>query len=80
MGESPGFSRGECQIELVPDDLITEKLDEARKIMYKIDPTDVVFIATALCFKNAAIWSDDKDFKRQDKVMVRTTGEVLKGD
>lgn len=67
-------------IELVPDNLIESTLKEARDIMLKIDEKDVVFIATALVFENSKIWSDDKDFKKQNRVSVITTAEILKDE
>ena len=61
----------------VLDDRIIEKyLDEAKKTMEKIDSEDVIFIAAALATKSP-IWSDDKHFKKQDKVEVLTTKELI---
>lgn len=65
-------------IELVPDNLLESTLKEAGDIMLKIDEKDVVFIATALVFEDAKIWSDDKDFKKQNRIPVITTPEILK--
>ena len=45
--------------------------------MEKIDPTDTIFIAAALS-KNAAIWSNDKDFQKQNKIDVFTTKDMIK--
>ena len=64
-------------IELVPFNKIKEFILEAKEIMQKIDPNDVVFVATALS-KNAAIWSDDKDFQKQNKIKVFTTKDMIK--
>lgn len=49
---------------------------EASEIMRKIDPDDKIFIATALAF-NAYIWSDDEHFKRQSRIRVLTTKEMI---
>ena len=51
--------------------------DEAKKIMEHIDPEDVTFIATALCQNNAVIWSDDKHFKKQDKIPNLKTCDMI---
>lgn len=67
-------------IELVPDNLLERTLKKAKDIMFKIDEKDAIFVATALVFKNAIIWSDDKDFKKQNRVPVKTTSEILKAE
>jgi predicted nucleic acid-binding protein len=46
--------------------------------MLPIDEKDMVFLATAMALKEAIIWSDDRDFKRQNQVPVKTTQEMLK--
>ena len=65
-------------IELIPQDAIRGKLEEAKEIMQKIDEKDVVFIATALIFDGSSVWTDDKGFKLQNRVPVKTTSEILK--
>jgi predicted nucleic acid-binding protein len=55
---------------------ICDYLTEARAIIGKIDPDDSIFIATALAF-NCPIWSDDKHFKKQNKVKIITTKDML---
>lgn len=65
-------------IELIPQDVIRGKLEEAKEIMQKIDETDIVFIATALMFDGSSVWTDDKGFKLQNRVPVKTTSEILK--
>ncbi len=67
-------------IELVPDNLLESTLREAKDIMLKIDQNDVVFVAAALVFEDAKIRSDDKDFKKQNRIPVRTTSEILKDE
>ncbi|MBI5797727.1 putative toxin-antitoxin system toxin component, PIN family [Candidatus Woesearchaeota archaeon] len=52
-------------------------MEEAKKIMDKIDPDDTPFIAAAL-LANADIWSDDKHFEKQNKIKVWKTSEVYK--
>ena len=65
-------------VVLVPTEVIKEHLQEASSIMFDIDPKDVVFIATALSFENPVIWSDDKDFDKQDKIRVVKTKRLAK--
>lgn len=65
-------------IKLVPEELIQHKLDEANKLLGKIDPDDVIFLATALSLDNSKIWSDDTHFEKQDKVVVLKTKDIVK--
>ena len=46
--------------------------------MEKIDEEDVIFIATALTLEDSIIWSDDRDFEKQDTVRVIKTKDLLK--
>ena len=52
-------------------------LNEADKIIGHIHKTDVPFIAVALSL-NCPVWSDDKHFKKQKRVKVLTTKDMLK--
>ena len=61
---------------LIKDELIKENMDEAKKIMWAIDPKDTPFIAAALAI-DADIWSDDKHFEKQKVVKVWKTKELL---
>ena len=51
--------------------------EEAKKIMTQIDPEDVPFIAAALSQENAIIWSDDKHFDQQDRVLNLKTKDIV---
>jgi predicted nucleic acid-binding protein len=61
---------------IIEDELLFSKMDEADKIMSSIDPDDSPFIAAAL-ETGADIWSDDSHFKKQTKVTVFTTKELM---
>ncbi|MBU0591538.1 hypothetical protein KKF81_02910 [Candidatus Micrarchaeota archaeon] len=62
---------------IVLDDwIIEEYMDQAKEIMERIDSTDVPFIAAALATQSS-IWSDDKHFKKQNKIKVLTTKELI---
>jgi predicted nucleic acid-binding protein len=41
------------------------------------DIDDVPFVACALGCQGSIIWSDDNDLKRQNRIKVYTTREVL---
>ena len=61
---------------LIPEQEITHK-NEAEQIMKDIDVKDSIFIALALSTPNDDIWSEDKHFKRQEKVRVWKTEELM---
>src|SRR3989344_6204078 len=61
---------------MIKDEIIELRMEEAKKIMDKIDSKDTIFIAAALA-TNSVIWSDDKHFKKQNMVKVITTTELL---
>jgi predicted nucleic acid-binding protein len=64
------------KITILDDKIIDQYMEEAKGIMEGIDSADTPFIAAALATK-APIWSDDKHFKKQDKVNVLTTKELI---
>jgi predicted nucleic acid-binding protein len=66
-------------INLVPDEMLMQHLDEAMKTLGQVDPDDVVFLAAALCFPDAVIWSDDAHLQKQDLVPINTSKEMLSG-
>jgi predicted nucleic acid-binding protein len=64
-------------IQMVPNEKIKQKLDEAEKEISEVDEDDVIFLATALSVE-ATIWSDDKDLQKQKLVETKTTEEIIK--
>ena len=64
-------------IKLVPTEEIRKNWGKAKKIMGHIDKEDAIFIAAALSIRDSIIWSDDKHFKKQDKVKVLKTGDMV---
>lgn len=64
-------------ITLVTEEQIKEKLDEANKILGKIDLDDVVFLAAALSIEDSKMWSDDAHFDSQAKVIVFKTAQIV---
>jgi len=62
-------------VEFIPLEEYSEYLKKASEISY--DKDDVDFIALALKLK-CPIWSNDKEFKKQNKIKVYSTLEVLK--
>lgn len=69
-----GMLASKCRV--LDDSILLHKMSEAEKIMDQIDPDDTPFIAAALAL-NASIWSDDTHFKKQKKIPVFTTKELI---
>lgn len=63
------------RITFVPLDDLVAYLEQAEQI--SPDPKDVTYIALALKL-HISVWSNDKDFKKQNKVKVYTTEEIMK--
>ncbi|HIG93742.1 MAG: Nucleotide-binding protein, PIN protein [archaeon GW2011_AR9] len=64
-------------IRIIPDEELLAYWDEAKLIMEHIDPEDVTFIAAALSQEGAIIWSDDRHFEKQDKVITLKTKYLI---
>lgn len=65
-------------VALVPTENIHEHLKEARAVMGHIDPKDVAFLAAALSYEPSVIWSDDRDFERQDRIRFIKSAQFVK--
>ena len=64
-------------IKIIPTEEVLKSWDEAKEIMERVDPEDVMFIAAALSQDNSIIWSEDKDFERQDKIIILKTKDII---
>jgi len=64
-------------IKIIPRSEIEKAFDDANVIMAHIDEEDVVFVACALSKENSIIWSDDRDFEKQNKIKVLKTKDIL---
>ncbi len=67
-------------IEVVRSKDMSDKWEEAMKVMKPIDIEDVPFVAAALSISCDGIWSDDRHLKRQTRVKVWTTKDMLQLD
>ena len=85
--EKSGLSEGELAvllktlfqfIQLIPTEELMPYWEEAKQIMEKIDSEDAPFIAAALSQENAVIWSDDKHFDKQDRIIVLKTKDMVR--
>ncbi|MEK6898770.1 MAG: PIN domain-containing protein [Nanoarchaeota archaeon] len=52
-------------------------VEEAEKIIAHIDKDDVPIVATSLAHNSCPIWTDDKDFRKQNKIRIITTKELI---
>ena len=64
-------------IKIIPMGTLVKYHKKAFNIMGQIDRDDVEFVAAALSINDAIIWSDDAHFKRQDRIKVLNTKEIL---
>lgn len=65
------------KIIIVPENILLKYRDEAKAIIESIDINDVLFIACALAYSDSVLWSDDKDLKKQSRITVWNTSEVI---
>ena len=63
-------------MRIIPDEIIKPFIKEAYEIIGKVDEKDVLFVACALAHSESVIWSDDKDFEQQNKILVLKTKDV----
>ena len=65
-------------IILVPEEQFKVHIQEANKLLGKIDVNDVVFLALGLGIENSKIWSNDPHLHAQKKVKALKTEDVVK--
>ena len=64
-------------VRLVLSNDIIKFKNQANEIIGKIDKDDVAFVATSLAFESCPVWTDDYHFKRQNKIRIITTEEMM---
>jgi len=64
-------------IQVIPKEDVLTLWSEAEKIMMSINRGDIPFIAASLSTACDGIWSDDKHLRRQNKVKVWTTEDII---
>ena len=64
------------RVNIVQMELFKDKLWEASNLIGNIDADDVVFLAVALWI-NGFVWSEDKDFEKQNKIKILKTKDLL---
>ena len=66
------------KVVIVPNEVLIPYRKEAFEIVKNIDPDDVLFVACALEYHNSIIWSNDRKLKKQSRVKVLNTKEIIK--
>src|SRR3989344_1779740 len=64
-------------INVISNEVILPYREEAIEIVKNIDIDDALFVATALAFKDAIIWSNDKKLKKQNRIKIISTSEMI---
>ena len=65
-------------VALVPEEQVKGKIGEAKELLGKIDPDDVIFLATTLSMDDSKIWSDDTHFEKQSRIRVFKTKHIVR--
>ena len=66
------------KLRIVKNDEIKSFKEQAKEIMDLIDKDDTPVIAVALAINADGIWSFDSHFKRQNRIRVFETNEILR--
>ena len=64
------------KVIIIPKEVLIHYKNDAYQIIKDIDPDDIIFIACAIAYSDAIIWSDDKKLKQQSKVRIINTNEM----
>lgn len=65
------------KVLIVNNEILLSYKQQAVDIVKDIDLDDALFIACALAYSDSILWSDDKALKKQDKVKVFNTHEII---
>ena len=65
------------RIKVVPKSKFYKYYQEGINIIGGVDMDDVPFISLALSMSNDGIWSEDKDFRKQKRIRIWSTKELI---
>ena len=65
------------KVLIVTEEVLKPHKDESLEIVKNIDKNDAVFIACALAYPESIIWSDDKMLKKQKRIKILETYEII---
>ena len=77
MAFNAAFGEIIARITVIPTEQLMPYGPIASAIMCDIDPKDDLYVACALAYPGSIIWSEDKALKRQHRVPVLNTAEML---
>ena len=66
------------KVKIVKNDVLFDYGQEALKIMKNIDKEDSLIVACALAHSGSVIWTEDKHFRKQNKIGIVNTNELMK--
>ena len=72
------FSSLKDNIEIIPEEKYKSLLPESRELSPHDNTKDYPYFALSLSLNNCPIWSDELAFKKQSKVKIFSTKELLK--
>jgi predicted nucleic acid-binding protein len=64
-------------IDIIPENIFHDHLFDAKELIGSIDMNDIPFLALALHIDCDGIWTHDKHFIQQERVLVWTTKDLL---
>jgi predicted nucleic acid-binding protein len=65
------------RIDLIPGVEFSHAIDKAEEIMKEIAPKDSPFLAVGIAKKAEGIWSEDRDFDKQDVLRKYSTKDMI---
>lgn len=65
------------RVHIIPKSEVEHHVENAKRIIGDVDMDDVPFIALALAVPNDGIWTEDCDFRKQDKIRIWSTNELM---
>ena len=65
------------RITLIPFEEFRDEFDRALEIMRLVDEKDSAFLAIGILLELDGIWTEDKDFQKQDVLNVYSTKDLL---
>lgn len=65
------------KVMIVPTEILLPYKEEALQIVKDIDKDDAIFIACALRYQPCLLWTDDKKLKRQSRILIVDTAEII---
>lgn len=65
------------KVFIIPNEVLLPYRKEAFEIANNIDPDDIIFVACAIAYPDSIIWSNDRKLKKQSKVKVLDTKEII---